>query len=471
MIKEFKNLLVFLVVAGYMITQTPILKANTLNPPQEQTSKPRAAAKDPVSKKSSELTIGQVIQLVEAKLPDAVILSTIRKQEKPVAHTPEDLITLRKAGASDAILLALMGSTASSSKPSESSAAPEPPDQLKADEERVPAFSETSLPAQSTLVRSIAPGSSAPAEVSGVVAKKRVIVDEFEYGTVRNAVQAMFGTDQDVGKGIRSRLITRLSSSGKVTIVERAKLNEILREQDFGASGRVQKSTGAALGKIKGADAILTGNIVVFGRDDRSERKGAAGGGVGAFFGGLMKWKKNSKAVVAIDYRLVDAETSEVIDTGEARGESKRESGGWAGLLVIAGAGGAAAKDVQSSNFDETIIGEATVDCVNNLADIIIQKAANLPVKKIEIESRVADVNGSTLVIAAGSSDGVQVGDRFKVGRIVREVRDPVTREILDVITEDVGELVVTTVREKISTGTFTGTTAAKVNDVVRTIR
>ena len=38
-------------------------------------------------------------------------------------------------------------------------------------------------------------------------------------------------------------------------------------------------------------------------------------------------------AVVVLDYRIVDVETSEVIASGEARGESKRTSaGGGAGF-------------------------------------------------------------------------------------------------------------------------------------------
>ena len=125
---------------------------------------------------------------------------------------------------------------------------------------------------------------------------------------------------------------------------------------------------------------------------------------------------------------------------------------------------------MQSSNFDETIIGEAVLDCVNKLADIIIQKLEKLPPKKIEIEGRVADVSGSTLVITAGSNEGVQVGDRFSVERIVREVRDPATKELLDVVTQKIGELTVQEVRTKVSIGSFTGASPPKVNDLVRKI-
>ena len=40
--------------------------------------------------------------------------------------------------------------------------------------------------------------------------KKLVAVLDFDYGTVRSAVQAYFGTDQDVGKGISLLLEQKL---------------------------------------------------------------------------------------------------------------------------------------------------------------------------------------------------------------------------------------------------------------------
>ncbi len=49
-----------------------------------------------------------------------------------------------------------------------------------------------------------------------------------------------------------------------------------------------------------------------------------------------------------------------------------------------------------------------------------------------EVEARVADVAGSTLVIAAGANDGVNVGETFEILKVLREVRDPVTKEVLD---------------------------------------
>src|SRR5208337_1318404 len=118
------------------------------------------------------------------------------------------------------------------------------------------------------------------------------------------------------------------------------------------------KGTNARIGQIIGADVYLMGDIVAFGRDDRNKRVNAGAFGVPGPFGHISVGKKTDKAVVVIDYRLVDAETSEVIDTGEARGESKRESKGFGGMFGVAGAGaGGGGVDMTSSNFGQTIIG------------------------------------------------------------------------------------------------------------------
>jgi hypothetical protein len=79
----------------------------------------------------------------------------------------------------------------------------------------------------------------------------------------------------------------------------------------------------------------------------------------------------------------------------------------------------------------------------------------------------VADVSGGTMVISAGATDGVNVGETFEILKILREVRDPQTKEVLDTVTEKAGEMTITNVRDKIATGTYVGKPAA-VNFIAR---
>jgi curli biogenesis system outer membrane secretion channel CsgG len=280
-----------------------------------------------------------------------------------------------------------------------------------------------------------------------------------------NQVQAIFNTQANIGQGIRAMAQTRLTQDGKVVVVEREKMEAILKEQDNGAGNRVKPGSAPRIGKISGADAILAGDIVVFGRDDKKKGGGVAGLGrvcawcglAGAAAGGF---KKEEKAVVVIDYRLIDAETSEIIATGEARGESKRSSMNWGAFAGGYNGAGAGSFDMTSSNFAETIIGEATKDCVDKLIAGFTTQAEAMKKRVREVEAYVADITGGSMMISAGSNDGVNAGETFEIFRVEKEVKDPVTKEVIDRVVTKVGECKIASVRDRSATGSYSGSPA-----------
>jgi len=299
--------------------------------------------------------------------------------------------------------------------------------------------------------------------------KKRLMVEDFDYSAVMTAVQAIWGTQQNIGQGINAMMTKRIAQDGRFIVVERRKIASLTKEQDFNASNRVKKGTGARIGEIRGADLTLMGDIVVFGRDDRrvGGAAGGFGGGVGAAVGG---YKADGKAVVVLNFRLVDAETSEIVATGEARGESKRSSKGIGGFLMTGGGGGGGAVTMNSTNFGETIIGEATMDAVNQLAAQLnsgtVQSSAGD--RTDDLDARVADVTGNTITINAGSGSGLQAGQTFTVYHKGKEIKDPTTGEVLDVQVTPLGTMTITTVRERIAMGTFNGSGTPVAGDIVR---
>jgi curli biogenesis system outer membrane secretion channel CsgG len=294
-------------------------------------------------------------------------------------------------------------------------------------------------------------------------------VEDFDYSTVMTATQAIFGTQQNIGTGIQAMLVKRIAQDGKYTVVERRKVANIIKEQDFSASNRVKQGTGARVGQIRGANLTLMGDIVVFGRDDRktSAGIGAIVPGAGGIAGGS---KADAKAVVVLDYRIVDTETSEVVASGEARGESKRTSKGFGAAMFAGGVGVGGGFNMTSSNFAETIIGEATMDAVNKLAVDINMRELNGGAggRDLDLDARVADVSGSSITINAGTAAGLAVGQTFTIYHKGKEIKDPTTGEVLDVQTTPLGQLTITTVRDRISIGNYSGSAAPVVGDVVR---
>ncbi len=425
-----------------------------------QTPAPKAAPKAAPAKaaaKTAPSQVDSVIESVKAGLSESIIIRTLKRDNKPADLTTADLVKLKNAGVSENIINVMLDP---SSTPA-AAAAPAPAP--------APTAAAAPAPAPAPAPEPVAAAAPAPAPSAATTQaqKKRVIVDEFDYSTVKTAVQSVFNTQQDIGKGIRAMLVTRLAQANKVVIVERAKMATLTKEQDFNASNRVKQGTGARVGQISGADALLSGDIVVFGRDDK--KKSVKGGGlIGGVIGGIASSKNEDKAVVTIDYRLIDAETSEIIATGEAKGESVRKGNALGAIGGVLGKGVAGVQvDMTSSNFAQTIIGEATQDCVNKLADILLEQTTNMKKSVREVEGRVADVSGKTLVLNVGSNDGVNVGEVFEVLNIIREVKDPVTKETLDVVTEKTGEMTITSVRDKVATGTYTGS-PAKVGFMAR---
>jgi curli biogenesis system outer membrane secretion channel CsgG len=434
------------------------------NPPPAAAPKPAAPKPAAAKPAAAASPVDSVIQSVKAGLSEGLIIKTLQRDNKPMNLTPSDLVKLKGAGVSENII-GVMLDPASAAAPSAAppaaapvAAAPPPPP------EPAPAAAPAPAPAP-VAATSVSTGPPTAAQLQAQ--KKRVIVDEFDYSTVKTQVQAVFNTQQDIGKGIRAMLVKRVADANNFVVVERAKMDALIKEQDFNAGNRVKQGAGARVGRISGADAVLAGDIIIFGRDDK-KRSVKGGGIIGGVLGGIASSKNEDKAVVAITYRLIDAETSEIIATGEARGESIRKGNALGAIGGVLGKGAAGVQiDMTSSNFAETIIGEATQDCVNKLGDILKEQSTNMKKSVREVETSVADVTGNTLVIAAGANDGVNVGEVFEIHEIVREVKDPTTKEVLDRITNKVGEMTITSVRDKIATGNYTGS-PAKIGFVAR---
>ena len=446
-------ILVLSVISLSAQTPTPAPPAAKKSAPAPAAAVKTAVAKTAVKPKPAQSQLGKIIQMIELKLPETAVLNAIHGAGK-LNPSPDEYIRLKQAGASDAVLEALS-----------STAAPATAAAMPAVAAKLPvSVVETSMNTDfSTL---------ACAKASS--ASKRVLaIDEFDFGTVRTAVAAIFGTQVDVGKGILALLTKRLAEDGKYRIVERKNLQKVLSEQDLGASNRVKQGTNAKIGRVQGADAILMGTITVFGQDTRSNSVNTGAvtrGKLGGFLGGVNVGGRTDKAIVEISYRLVDAESSEVIAVGEARGESKRKSSG-VGLAGYGnGSGGNLGVNMSSSNFLETVIGEATVDSVTKLAAIANSKEQKIAHRRTDVDAKIAEIVGNKVYLAAGTNDGVQQCDRFEISRVIKEIKDPSTGEVLDLQTEKVGELMVMEVRDKISIAYFNGSSNPKVGYVAKKI-
>jgi curli biogenesis system outer membrane secretion channel CsgG len=294
-------------------------------------------------------------------------------------------------------------------------------------------------------------------------ARKRVALMDFEFGTV----QHWWSGNWDIGKGIADLAVTNLVKDGTYSVIERKKLDTILQEQNFSNSDRADNTSAAKIGKVLGINAIIVGSITQFGLEDKSLNVGGLVGRLGGWGGGAVG-KKQGKAAVAIDARMVDVNTGEILATATGKGESKRS-----GLLLGGGGGGgggfgAGGIDMGSSNFQDTILGEATRAAVDDLCSQLVTQAGKVTASEVKVEGLVADATGGTIIINVGKGAGVAVGMRLAVERVGREVKDPATGKVLRKITSPVGEIEVTEVDEASAVAKIISGQGIKVGDTVK---
>jgi curli biogenesis system outer membrane secretion channel CsgG len=292
---------------------------------------------------------------------------------------------------------------------------------------------------------------------------------DFDYATVHGGVAALFGQDVDVGKGVSDLLVTYLVKDGSYSVIERKALDKIMAEQNFSNSDRANPTSAAKIGKLLGVDAIVVGSITQFGNETKNTNLGGAGGALGGFGLGGFGHKK-SKAIVALTARIVDIDTGEILAVAEGKGESQREStsllgggGNWHGF----GNGNA---DFGSSDFQNTIIGEAVKSAVEQTSSQVIAGKDKLVTRTIVVEGLIAAVDGGQIILNVGSKAGVKVGDQLNVERVSREIKDPSSGKVIRRIATTVGVVKVTDVDDISAVATTVSGTGFKTGDAVKTV-
>lgn len=107
------------------------------------------------------------------------------------------------------------------------------------------------------------------------------------------------------GRVLTTMLTNELAARDSFAVVERQKLRAVLEEQDLTESGRLAPDTGAALGKLLGADYLVTGTVTAF--EDRAETRVHGG-----LFSPGHAERVSSGGYLAVDLRVIDSSTARI---------------------------------------------------------------------------------------------------------------------------------------------------------------
>jgi curli biogenesis system outer membrane secretion channel CsgG len=201
-----------------------------------------------------------------------------------------------------------------------------------------------------------------------------VALMDFDYGTV----QPWWEGTWDIGKGISDMIVDELVNDGSYRVIERKRLDAILAEQNFSNSDRADPEAAkvAKLGKALGVKYLIVGSITKFGTENKNTGVGGGGWGGGKFGLGKIGTSKG-KANVAITARMIDTTTGEILASAKGEGISSRS-----GLLLGGGGGGGAggfgSVEMGSSDFRQTILGEATETAVKQTVEKLIAAKTRL---------------------------------------------------------------------------------------------
>lgn len=243
-------------------------------------------------------------------------------------------------------------------------------------------------------------------------------------------------------QGIEAILTDVMHRTNRFRMVERKVLDKALQEQDLGASGRMAKPSAAKIGKVLGAQYLF--QAVVTNYEAGVEEKGGGlgglvGGTAGAILGGLSM--KSSKAVLGMNFRLIDAETSEIVYTDQVEVEIKKSGFSFGGLGF--GSGGALGGFM--SSYAKTPIGQAVISAVNRGVIGLVKQVGNSPAT-----GSVIKVKGNKVYLNIGK-DAVDKGEKLDLMRMGEELIDPDTGISLGGEEELVGTVSITSAKEKYS--------------------
>lgn len=223
-------------------------------------------------------------------------------------------------------------------------------------------------------------------------------------------------------ESLDSRLVDRINATRKFNVVGRSDLNDIIKEQDLGASGNVDANTAAKAGKLTGAKYLLVTTVDDF--QDYVEK---------ATFEGTGRSATKRVFRLSVVGKVYDSSTGKLLESANFQ------------------TGNDAFKQIQEERNYSVKDGELSDEMMVAVSRDMAQKIAN-HVADVIFPAKVLVKRDNEVTINRGEGGGVAVGDTFNVFALGQELIDPDTKEFLGREEAKVGRVKITQVNPKTST-------------------
>jgi len=239
-------------------------------------------------------------------------------------------------------------------------------------------------------------------------------------------------------ESMNKQLISSINATRKFDVVGRSDLNDILKEQDLGASGNVDAKTAAQAGKLTGAKYLLITTVDDF--QDYVET---------ATFEGTGRSATKRVFRLSVVGKLYDSSTGKLMESANLQ------------------TGNDEFKDISENKSYTTKDGNLTDEMMVAVAKNMAEKIANhladviFPIKVLVKRDKQVTVN-------RGEGGGVAVGDTFNVFALGAELIDPDTKESLGREEVKVGQVKISQVNPKTSSADVLSDTGIDTGAVLR---
>lgn len=163
-----------------------------------------------------------------------------------------------------------------------------------------------------------------------------------------------------VGRALTTMLTNELAAREAFVVVERQKIRAVLEEQAFSESGYVEGKQGATLGKLLGADYLVTGTVTAF--EEKIEEKVKSG-----FFGSNTRVQHISHGgYLAVDLRVIDVASGAIAAARTVEGFTEGS--------VTELSGPRSGMEMMNEGPDARAVRAASIEVIDYLECVLVQK-------------------------------------------------------------------------------------------------
>ncbi|MYF61556.1 MAG: hypothetical protein F4029_06270 [Gammaproteobacteria bacterium] len=245
--------------------------------------------------------------------------------------------------------------------------------------------------------------------------------------------RSTYDCNQDLAEGFRRMLETSIIKAGKMDVMERGQLTQILEEQGLAASGLT--AAGGGLGGLTGVDYLVIGSVTRFGATE-DQTSVSTSSGVGSLLGrrgrqaagGGLSTSKLSVSM-GVDLKVTDVASGRIVVADEVSGTVETGS-----AFSVGG--------VQQSSGSADPFADVQRVVATRIAEAIV--TSRIPVK-------VIGVQGDGVLVLNYGDVFFGVGDVLAAYSVGESFVDPDTGEVLGSDEQLIGQVEIVSTTSKLS--------------------